>query len=467
LQNAVVDGVFTGEITIMKIFSATLFMTIALAWCRVGGAQTIASPVHQRVHAKVERELLVKAVPDAICDVQMAGAQSGASQKAFTDGYGIARIGIYAEEVALNAKLTLSCRGQKGEGPVVSVPIEVTSVHDGEPVGADTDYLAALPPFGKHLPPLVGDPSSYSAEYLRNNGYPPRPDGPPSSKEHQDWVAQVTRPLTIAPLTLIPNPNVFNASCAQNWDSFALKNAPCGSASGYSSPVWWYVTGEWNVAATTYPTSTNTTYGLSQWVGIGGTNNSSALAQTGTQRIIRCNGGICTVTNSVWVEYLCSANLQPQLVIGGMTASTGDAIAAAVTMTDAYQNRSKYGPYAYMSIRNATTGVLGWGFLALPSGCTVVGEAAEWVFERPMQGTSLLRLPNFGTGQISYAFGKSADANSSAYCSYEQRLTPSTTNLIDYMYGATACGGNLLANNSYGGSNTHGSYFNYAWKNYY
>ncbi len=172
--------------------------------------------------------LYVQVMPDAVCTLHAQGAAGTSKQelKLFADTRGIVLFYNLVQEKGMLFNLTLDCTADDGVGSSVSVPIEVRAVSDFEPAGAETDYLSLVPPAGRFVPALSGDPLSYSDKDLEAQGYPsPRPDPAQAPDEYQHWLEAVSKPFILAPQgnvrATLPGPKP--ATCSSNWDGFSLR----------------------------------------------------------------------------------------------------------------------------------------------------------------------------------------------------------------------------------------------------
>jgi hypothetical protein len=154
-------------------------------------AQTTAAIIHQSVHAQTPTDLYVPVPPQSLCKVHYEGASEDVYVGA--DDRGTILLHHWFPDKGMVMKISVSCTAEDGSGPVVSRTIEVGSVPDFEPAVSDTDYLALVPPIGKLIPALTGDPMSYSDKDLQALSQPtPRPDPVQSPGEYHNWLDLVT-----------------------------------------------------------------------------------------------------------------------------------------------------------------------------------------------------------------------------------------------------------------------------------
>jgi hypothetical protein len=427
-------------------------------------AQTTADTIHQSVHAQTYTELYVPVPPQSLCKVRTPGVSEDLILAA--DDRGTILLHHWFPDTGMAINMSVDCTSEDGTGPVVSRKVEVRSVPDFEPAVSDTDYLALVPPVGKLIPALSGDPMSYSDKDLNALGYPSRPDPVQSPGEYSNWLDLVTHPRIIVSSRTVPMPG-HKVSCTTAFSGYVLKNASCN---GITDPIWRYVTGRWYIPPVVPGPNVGTIYQLDQWIGLGGTGAvGNPMPQIGTDtRTIRNADGSFTNYFYAWDEYYPN----PHYAIPNFPATMLDQFLAEVTMVDTNGNPNKSGPRAKFTLCNLSRNPIVCSdsnlWLDIPLGYTYVGESAQWIWERAPD--NFYPIPWFYGGtytRMYYNYAKMSSRGSDTICGLE--LSPRSSG-ADYrqlfMYSADNCGGHLLMTSVLGPADSHGTEIIFYFRNY-
>lgn len=203
------------------------------------------------------------------------------------------------------------------------------------------------------------------------------------------------------------------ASASENWAGYVVTP---NRASGFSA-----VSGSWSAPRVSCSGSGRNTY-AAFWVGLGGgSDQSSALEQIGTQSDCSARG---SATYYAWYELVPSAPVELKL-----TVKPGDKLSARVQVS---------GDAVTLSIADHTSGQ-SWGkTLTMSSPDT---STAEWIAEAPSECAggvesqcTPLSLANFGTATFTNAHatagGHTGSISSSAWTATRIELTPSDSSLL-------------------------------------
>jgi len=257
-------------------------------------------------------------------------------------------------------------------------------------------------------PPEGFDPLTASPEELESWGYPPRPRGTEGARALAHWLEETNPALRREVPDLVRTPGVYhravkglviksstksNAVLATsgNWSGFAL--VPASGAQPF-----YHVTAHWTVP--TVRQAPGTCSGgwdySSQWVGIGGFND-SFLLQAGSAANVFCDIGNNIAEYFPWLEWLPQSELV--LYKNAATATLfpfapGDYVIVTVFATNFASGVSTTGNLSFADVTQGWNVALTFSAASV-GGSEVTGQSAEWIVERTEVGGSLATLPDF------------------------------------------------------------------------
>lgn len=274
-------------------------------------------------------------------------------------------------------------------------------------------------------PALTGDLTAFSRDDLVRDDYPMRPDRVKAPEAYQQWVDEVTRPITIVDVAPVredrSNTILTRSGSLQNGDPWAATIMTAPQTGGVPLNRHFYqVYGSWVVP--TVQANTSNTYS-SLWVGLDGMQNLGGslvdLPQMGTEQSVYPSG---TIYYDFWVQV---PPYDPcQWTWTGLTVHAGDTVSVGLFIgNSARQEDAWSGDYVWFYATNNTTGVSsGWIGDYLPAGtynsaCSgspiptrylnsfssnFTGQTAEAVLERPSHGNPPVKqqLAHVSTGSI-------------------------------------------------------------------
>ena len=244
-------------------------------------------------------------------------------------------------------------------------------------------------------PPEGFDPLTASPEELESWGYPPRPRGTEGARALAHWLEETNPALRREVPHLVRTPGVYhravkglviksstksNAVLATsgNWSGFAL--VPASGAQPF-----YHVTAHWTVP--TVRQAPGTCSGgwdySSQWVGIGGFND-SFLLQAGSAANVFCDIGNNIAEYFPWLEWLPQSELV--LYKNAATATLfpfapGDYVIVTVFATNFASGVSTTGNLSFADVTQGWNVALTFSAASV-GGSEVTGQSAEWIVDR-------------------------------------------------------------------------------------
>jgi hypothetical protein len=309
---------------------------------------------------------------------------------------------IAAVALGFGATISVAAEGLHSPAPPHTVPTNVSGVY------AFTQ------------PPASFDPKSASDRELAEWGYRARPKATEGPAEQARWEQEVKLQRVVpylerregiyhqpvSGLTLDahqPGRNI--AATSGNWSGIAL--VPGSGAQPYST-----VRANWIVP--TVQQAPGTCSGgwdySSQWVGIGGFND-SFLLQAGSAANVFCDIGGNVPEYYPWVEWLPAAEtvLYANSSHALLPFVPGDYLTVNVTATNWSGGVSKNGTLQFLDVTQ------GWGVsltftAASLGGSEVTGQSAEWIVERTDVNGSFATLPDYVTVPWTFTWTKDLGA---------------------------------------------------------
>jgi hypothetical protein len=249
-------------------------------------------------------------------------------------------------------------------------------------------------------PPAGFDALTAGDEALNAYGFPQRPDPRTAPASYARWAHAMAR----KPERLVPELRVSgmyhgpirsavrgaDAVNSSNWSGYAA----LGGATAWSSGSFFFVQAEFIVPSVASPTCNGSWYYSAAWVGIDGFRSADVL-QAGTEQDVGCNAGQPALTSFyAWYEWYPLS----EVVITNLAVKPGQSMFVQVRAISPTSGR------AYLQNLNSNQAVT--INVPAPSGTRLIGEAAEWIFERPSLGSTLTTLPNFGADYFVAALAK-------------------------------------------------------------
>jgi Peptidase A4 family len=268
----------------------------------------------------------------------------------------------------------------------LAIPLTIASARADPPVPTNVPGIRAFV-----APPSSFDPVAATPQVLQQYGFPPKPDSLNDPEAYKNWFNAVThRQVRLTNVTLkqttrsngpikllgksngnIANPNASAQS--QNWSGFVDVNETGLVFKGLS-----YINAYWIVPIAQPAFGSSGDVYSSQWVGFDGWSSADVL-QAGTEADFI--GG--SPNYDAWIEWYPNY----ESAIGGFSVSPGD-----VMFVEVWNSSSTVGNAYLADLTNNTA--VSFQFDA-PLGTSLVGDSAEWIFERPGVGGSFATLTNY------------------------------------------------------------------------
>ena len=229
-----------------------------------------------------------------------------------------------------------------------------------------------------------------------------KPGSTENANEYRAVFTNVAGSVATNPATLVV------ANNSGNWTGYVALGQ------GFSS-----VTGSWNVAPVTCSGGASTY--SSQWVGIDGVTDPT-VEQVGTES--DCLDGVPTYRAwyAMWGDSAVNGGDVVELSASADQLTPGDAMTASVSLS---------GSVWTLAISDATAG---WQYstdISSPSPAPQQ-SSAEWIVERPLQGSTFAALSDFGTASFTHAAASDSAASGpiSAFTNMPSAIVdPSSTTL--------------------------------------
>ncbi|HEY7423208.1 MAG TPA: G1 family glutamic endopeptidase [Gemmataceae bacterium] len=165
------------------------------------------------------------------------------------------------------------------------------------------------------------------------------------------------------------------------------------------------VSGKWTVPSVTSPdggTPPIVGFRCSNWIGIDG-DGSSDLVQAGVECDLFSDGP----STFPWFEWLPYDPTEIEIM--GMPVSPGDVVFCSISITHTDSPSVPHNDTATIFLQNTTTSKIVSFAISSPANQHLVGNCAEWIVERPIVGTTLTQLPNYGSVTFQGCLTGSAD----------------------------------------------------------
>jgi hypothetical protein len=371
------------------LLALTALLLCGLAASTVAQTAPISRTVPEKgftIAPSVTTPIVLKTKPDAGCDLHLPGVSDKAHTVRYyanADGYVKihARPGRPSEE---GMRVQLDCTGL--DGKVTRYPIHLRSSF------APTEDMPApltvrpTPKGSTVLRALTqAEILSLSNEELVTRGYSERPDAAASPDKYVNWLAQVSRPMTLIPPHLVSRSDISHhpqggieagASADYAWSGYVAN----GSKRSYMA-----VGATWNVPeiVAIYPELDTTTYS-SFWVGLDGSGSgTSDLVQAGTEQDAGnlfdpfTGWDVVFYNYSTWSEYLPSQTSEQDM---GLSPNAGDTMQVEVWIGNGSGPPNANGAYGSFHIVDLTQNE--GAKVYTPLSVYYVGATADWIMER-------------------------------------------------------------------------------------
>jgi hypothetical protein len=325
----------------------------------------------------VQTPIVLKAQPDAACDLHAAGDTSQ-NMRFYANGAGYVRIIASARE-GMEGRVQLDC---SAKGHVVSYPLHLI---------ASTTPTADMPapqgrvplPKGSTIRPALTEAQAQSMtdDQLDKLGYPARPDVMTSPDKYTQWLHRVSQPMTLLPTHLVSRSDIRSAPASYTSSNWSGLEAHSTTKRTYSA-----VDGTWNVPVIAVASSDGQPDYSSFWVGLDG-DGTSDLVQAGTEQDGQEFLGILFTDYYAWSELLPNQPTEQEL----FSVNPGDEIQVEVWIGTGSGAPNASGKYGSFRITDVTQSQESKFYVPL-AGTYYNGTEAEWIMERPTVGGSLPEL---------------------------------------------------------------------------
>lgn len=245
--------------------------------------------------------------------------------------------------------------------------------------------------YGLELPPGDFDPLKADRASLIRYGFPLRPDKTKYPAAARLWqrvmsrgLVHITPQLRIRPEKKTIPPGKATDLTSRPWSGGILM-APS------STKTFDTINGGWTIPSVTPGSTGDGDWWSVAWVGIDGWNSPDVL-QAGTGHHVSRKNGKVTTEYFAWYEWYPNNWTE----ISNLTVNPGDAMVVYVR----YLGLSNGVPQGVATLTNMTAGTSSSITFSAPTGTTLAGNCAEWIYERPTFGKVLADLPQYG--QISF-----------------------------------------------------------------
>ena len=351
----------------------------------------------------VSTPIVLKTLPDAVCDLHGEGAgANGSGMKFYANGEGYLKIHARIKEEFQEARAELDCTAK---GSITRYPLHLR---------ASSSPTSDMPAPRNEMPAPKGsivqsalteaEAQQLSDDELTSRGYPPRPDSPAA---YATWLEVVTRPSIMVDPHLVSRPDVFHhlvqasATHSYNWSGY-VADAPKNRT--YSS-----VHGEWNVPEVRACENVNSTYSAF-WIGLDGY-NLTELNQEGTEQDCYYIGGSYYTNYYAWSELLPNQPVEQQIT--AFTPNPGDYMYATqwIGNKSGVRTNNGSGAYVWFYMNDMSQGV----YAEFPTKLNTTyfyGKTVEWIMERPgFSGGALAELSDYGSADMLHAQGFTTKGN--------------------------------------------------------
>jgi peptidase A4-like protein len=383
------------------------------------GSYKIAAEKGFTVVPHAQTPIVVKTMPDAACDLHVAGAgESSNKLRFYANGDGYVKIHANAKQESEDGvHVQLDCQAN---GQAMSYPIHVRASSSATAEMPAPPTVMPTPKSSQVKPALSAqEAEQLSDEELIGRGFPPRPDAATAPDAYAQWLDLISQPITIVPPHLVSRTDIAHSSKKGNSQQQGVQNSFATDAnwSGYVDATGYRgftaVYGQWNVPSIVACESNTTTYS-SFWVGLDGY-ESGDLVQDGTEADCTDILGIFNFTGySAWEELLPN---QPYSQNVSLSPNAGDSFWALAWVGDANHQYDPNGAYAWFNMWDLTQrqGVLVGQAL---NGTWFYGYTAEWIMERPTVSGQFAQLSDYNFAVMGYPEVLTSSFNWNYYSSF-------------------------------------------------
>lgn len=336
-----------------------------------------------------ETAIVLKAQPDAACDLHAVGTSDTRSKRFYANGDGYVKIHANARE-GIEGRVQLDC---SANGKAVSYPLHLLA--SSTPTSDMPAPQSKMPlPKGSTVRPALSEAQAQSMtdEQLDKLGYPARPDVLNSPDRYAKWLDRISRPMTVLPTHLVST-NVTATPGSYTSTNWSGLEAHSKNQHQYSA-----VTATWVVPPILLASSDGNTDYSSFWIGLDG-DGTKDLVQAGTEQDAAEFLGFVFSGYYAWSELL--PNQPTENFVSDVDA--GDEMAVEVWIGTGSGSPNPNGNRGSFRITDVTQSQE-WRFDTALSGTKYNGTEAEWIMERPTVDGSLPEL-------AAYLFANMTDAD--------------------------------------------------------
>jgi hypothetical protein len=351
----------------------------------------------------VSASIVLKTLPDAVCDLHGEGIAGNAqTMKFYANGEGYLKIHARIKEEGQEARAQLDCTAK---GSITRYPLHLLA-SDFPTSDMPTPRSTMPAPKGSVLQPALTEAEAQvlSDDELTSRGFPPRPDSPDA---YATWLEVVTRPSIMVDPHLASRSDVVHhlvqagVTHSSNWSGYV---ADASKNRTYSS-----VHGEWNVPDVLACENVSNTFSAF-WIGLDGF-GLSELNQEGTEQDCYYIGGSYYTNYYAWSELLPNQPTEQQIT--GFAPNPGDYMYATQWIGNKAGTRTNNGSggYVWFYMNDMSQGVYAQ-FSTKLNGTYFDGKTVEWIMERPgLGGGSLAELSDYGSADMLNAQGFTTKGN--------------------------------------------------------
>jgi hypothetical protein len=329
----------------------------------------VASEKGFTITPDVSTPIVLRAQPDAACDLHAVGTSDTQSMRFYANGDGYVKIHATAHE-GIESRVQLDC---SSNGKTVGYPLHLL---------ASTTPTSEMPVPQSNIPMPKGstvraglteaEAQSMTDEELSRRDYPERPNVLTSPDQYAKWLDQVARPMTILRSHLVSRSDITAAPVNEirfNWSGL---EAYSSTKKTYSA-----VTADWGVPVIPTASSNGSIDYSAFWVGLDG-DGIKDLVQAGTEQDAWESGGVTYSDYYAWSELLPNQPTEQEV----FSVNPGDAMTVEVWISTGSGAPNPNGSYGAFRIIDQTQNISTEFYVPL-NGTTFNGTEAEWIMERP------------------------------------------------------------------------------------
>ncbi|MGA9352279.1 MAG: G1 family glutamic endopeptidase [Terriglobales bacterium] len=370
----------------MKNLSASTLINRSLTMTSLLLCGLAASASNQKIAAEqgftiapdVQTAIVLKAQPDAACDLHAAGDTSR-NMRFYANGDGYVKIHASTRE-GIEGRVQLDC---SAKGKTLSFPLHLlASTTPTSDMPAPQNKVPT--PKGSTMRPGLSEAQAQSMtdEELEKQGYPARPDVLTSSDQYAKWLTRVSRNMVMLPTHSVSRSDITATPASYTSNNWSGLEAHSSTKKTYSA-----VSAVWDVPAIPLASSDGNTDYSAFWIGLDG-DGTSDLVQAGTEQDAVEFFGLVFTQYYAWSELLPNQPTEQEV----FSVNPGDEISVEVWMSTGSGAPNPNGGYGAFRIEDVTQGEGTGAFYVPLNGTTFDGTEAEWIMERPKVSGGLPEL---------------------------------------------------------------------------